>query len=106
MTLTIFLIEKDFISLNRLLPVGSHSKKVLTRAVHFASVAGRFSARNYVFTCGETEARNLLMYAWGECPGAAACIVEAFRSACLAPETQSLTLPFRRPGGCQHRERR
>jgi transcriptional regulator of acetoin/glycerol metabolism len=86
MTLTIFLIEKDFTRLNRIVPVGSHSKKVLARAVHFESVAGRFSARNYVLTCEEAEARNLLMYAEGECPGAAAGILEAFRGASLAPE--------------------
>ena len=62
MTLTIFLIEKDFTCLKRIVPVGSHSKKVLAQAVHLAS---RFSARNYVVTCGETEARNLLMYCAG-----------------------------------------
>ena len=86
MPLTIFLIEKDFKCLNRIVPVGSHSKAVLAQAVHFASVAGRFSARNYIIACDETEARNLLMYARGECPGAATSILEAFRGACLAPE--------------------
>jgi hypothetical protein len=86
--LTIFLIEKDFTCLNRIVPVGSRSKKVLAQAVHFASMAGS-SARNYVVTCEEMEARNLLMYARGECPGAAASILEAFRGAKLAPELRS-----------------
>jgi hypothetical protein len=85
MTLTIFLIERDFKCLNRFVPVGSHSKKVLGEAVPFASVAGRFSARNYIITCDETEARILLMYA-RECTGAAARILEAFRVPGLAPE--------------------
>jgi hypothetical protein len=73
--LTIFLSEKEFTCLNRAIAVGSHSKQILARAVQLKS---KFSAGNYVLGCDEPEARNLLMYARGRCPGAAASIVEAF----------------------------
>ena len=86
MTLTIFVGEKDFTCLTRTIPVGSHSKQVLAHAVRFTSVAGSFSPGNYIVSCEESEARNLLMYARGECPGAAASIVEACRAVGLAPE--------------------
>jgi hypothetical protein len=83
MTLTIFISKEDFTCLNRIVPVGSHSKKVLAKAVNFAD---RFSVGNYVITCDENEARNLLMYARAQCPGTSARIGEAFRAANLASE--------------------
>jgi hypothetical protein len=83
-TLTVFITEKDFGCLSRAVPVGSHSKRVLAQADHFASAAD--TAGNYVLTCEENEARNLLMYARVKCPGAAASILEALRAVGVSPE--------------------
>ena len=83
MTLTIFISAKEFTCLNRAVPVGSRSKQVLAQAVQLTS---KFSAGNYALACDEPEARNLLMYARGRCPGAAASIVEAFKTAALVAE--------------------
>ena len=83
MTLTIFITQKEFNCLSRNIPIGSHSKKILAHPVQLAS---KFISGNYVLSCEEPEARNLLMYARDRCPGAAAQIIEAFKAAGLAPE--------------------
>jgi hypothetical protein len=83
--LKIFIDKKNFECLRGSLPAGSHSKSVLDQAVHFANVGGLFLGSNFVVTCTDAEARNLLMYAIDKCPGTASIIAEALREEGLIP---------------------
>jgi hypothetical protein len=78
MTLKIFLDDKSFHCLKQSIPVGSHSKLLIRKAVHL-----NLFGRNAVVSCEEAEARNLLIYA-GDCPSVTASIHNAFRAAGLA----------------------
>ena len=95
MTLKIFLDDKSFHCLKQTIPVGSHSKLLIRRAVHL-----NLFGRNAAVSCEEAEARNLLLYA-EHCPGVIASIHKAFRAAGLALTTanvsaEGLTSPLRR----------
>jgi hypothetical protein len=80
MTLKIFLDDKSFHCLKRSIPAGSRSKLIIESAVHL-----QFFGSNAVVSCGETEGRNLLLYA-NHCPGVVAAIQKALRSAGLPLE--------------------
>lgn len=93
MTLKIFLDDKSFHCLKQSIPVGSHSKLLIRRAVHL-----NLFGRNAVVSCEEAEARNLLIYA-GHCPSVIASIHNAFRAAGFTtPDIsgEGLTSPRRR----------
>lgn len=83
MTLKIFLDDKSFHCLKQCIPPASRSKLLLEKAVPL-----NFFGSNTVISCGEAEARNLLLYA-GHCPGVIASIQKALRSAGLPVEHPS-----------------
>ena len=77
MTLKIFLDDKSFHCLKRAIPAGSRSKLLLHDPARLSLVG-----TSTVISCGEAEARNLLLYA-SHCPGVIASIHNALQSAGL-----------------------
>lgn len=75
MNLKIFLDEKGFYCLNEAIPAKSRSKRLLEEGVRV-----KFFGSNFVISCDEVEAGNLLFYA-GHCPSVVASIHKALRSA-------------------------
>jgi hypothetical protein len=73
MSLKIYLDEDSYHSLKRAVPRSSRSRTVLESVE-------RASFFNIVITCGEAEARNLLLYA-DHCPRAVESIEKALRVA-------------------------
>jgi hypothetical protein len=73
-----------FHCLKQSIPVGSHSKLLIRKAVHL-----NLFGRNAVVSCEEAEARNLLIYA-RDYPSVIASIHNAFRAAGLAFTTPDI----------------
>lgn len=84
MTLKIFLDEKGFHCLKDAVPARSRSRLVVEEAVRL-----KFFGSNFVITCDEAEAENLLIYA-GHCPSIVASIDKALRSAGALPGGDSI----------------